>query len=111
MIFNGLRITTFTLGVINNLLFLHLYWLETFYPKLGNSILGKSSFDLMFIVSFFSVIAAIIFGIALSTKETILDEKKQRYYISIFLLNIFSFGLVFFVLLFMLDPNDTPWFG
>ena len=111
MIFTGLKITTFTLGVINTLLFLHVFWLETFHPKLGDFFLGKSSFDLVFTVSFLSVISAIVFGIALSKKRAITDERKQRYYFFIFLLNIFSFGLVFFFLLFCLDPYDKPWFG
>jgi len=111
MIFNGLKISTFTLGVINNLLFLHLYWLETYHPQLGNSIFGKSSFSLMLTISFLSVISAITFGISLSCKKKITPEKKQWYYVFLFLLNIFSFGLVFFVLLFMMDSNDDPWFG
>ena len=111
MIYNGLKIGTFTLGVINNLLFLHLFWLETYHPQLGNSIFGKSSFDLMFTVSFLSVIAAIIFRITLAKKETISDKKKQHYYISLFLLNIFSFLLVLFVLMFMIFDDDRPWFG
>ena len=111
MIFKGLQIVTFTFGIINNLLFLHLFWLESYHPKLGDSIFGKSSFDLMFTVSFLSVVAAIIFRIALTNKATISNDKKQHYYISLFLLNIFSLLLVLFVLMFMIFDSDRPWFG